>query len=147
MARSAITTGQLSKFDGMQEALANVANILDRTTAERLKDSVFMPAGEVVQRNLKAAAPYDSMHATQHKAYPAWPHLRDSVFLSGGKPSAPNVIVGVNARRAPQGFWREFGTKHQPADPWFYPAVRASREAVAQVLIDGIDQAIQSSLK
>ncbi len=142
MARSVVTSGRLSKIEGVQEMLDKLSSLLDRTTAEQLKNTVFMDAGAALQHEIKVRAPkgWKEMHRK-------FPHLRDSVFLAKGRSNAPNVIVGVSHKVAPQGIWVEYGTEHSPAYPFFRPAIAASRDHVAYILITGIDAVIQGAVK
>ncbi len=147
MARSVVTAGRLSKIEGVQEMLDKIATIMDRTTAENLKDT-FLEAGAVVQQLVIAGAPYDDKHRVRMlKNGTEWPHLRDAVFLTKGRSNVPNVIVGISHRRAPQGIWVEYGTEHSQAEPFFRPAVNSSRPMVASILIDGLNEIIQNSVK
>jgi len=141
MARSVVTTGRITKIEGVQEMLDKIAGILDKTTAEQLKDAVFMDAGAAVQHEIKVRAPYQSWQNKDRK----FPHLRDSVFLVKGRAAAPNVIVGISHKTAPQGLWVEYGTVHAPAYPFFRPAVNAVRDHAMYILITGIDKVIQDA--
>jgi len=137
--RIAINKAGLRKYSnldvaGYNELIGNLNNVLDKTSAENLK-GVFMDAGRVLQRNAEAnAAPHRKSS-----------RLEANIFVAPGKEDKANILVGVKFKKAPEGFWLEYGTSREPAQPWWRPAVTASKPEMARIITDGMKKTIEDA--
>lgn len=139
--RNAVTTVTIRKEGGFDQASIQAAydafsDVIDRPKAERFK-SDLMEAGSTLVLAVQANAPYDPKAKK-------FAHIRDSVFLSSGPADEPYVLVGVTHSKSPQGYWQEYGTKHEPARPFFRPAQQAVKNQMADIIIAGITRVIQT---
>ncbi len=146
MARSAVTLPALKKtgVEGIRELRATVAHVLDRTELIALKE-VFFGAGMVLYNKLQAVAPGPSKG---NKKFPAGT-LRSGIFISGGKQGKPNVLVGIGwkGRANYLAIWQEYGTYKYPARPFFRPAVVSCRAEMADIIANGIKDAMDKAVE
>lgn len=61
-------------------------------------------------------------------------HLRDAIFLGPGPEHHPNVLVGVNHRKAPHAHLVEYGTRRWRGKPFFRPAWMQTRTEVLRTV-------------
>ncbi len=61
-------------------------------------------------------------------------HLRDAIFLGPGPEHHPNVLVGVNHKKAPHAHLVEYGRRGWAGKPFFRPAWAQTRPAVLQTV-------------
>jgi hypothetical protein len=140
MARQGVTPGKLKTvgaeigIEGIPEIKANIAKVLDRALGEKAK-KVFMRAAMISVKEIRDLAPYDPLRKRGT-------HLRDAVFADYGDPKKPNVIVGVNPKKAPHGHWLEYGNVRMKAKPYFRPGVNAARAPMAAELATGMKNLI-----
>lgn len=127
---------------GLQEAYQKVSDILTATAAKNLK-TVFMNAGMVGYAAVLEAAPYDE----HHREKSPFMHVRDAVFLGAGDPGEPNVLLGVNYRKAPQALWLELGTVKMAPTPFFKQAVNSVKMQMGGIIAQGIKDAIEDAAK
>lgn len=125
---------------GLNEAYQKLENILTATTAQHLK-KVFMEAGAVGFEAVYQKAPYDE----HHRENSPFLHIRDAIFLGAGSPDEPNVLLGVNYRKAPQALWLTLGTVRMPARPFFQPALATVKMQMGTIIAEGIKQAIEDA--
>lgn len=146
MPRSAVTLPSLKKsgIAGIPELRAQLAQVIDKASAEGLKD-VFFEAGMVLYERLHSDI---STHSPSkgNKAFPAGALLR-GLFITRGKPGKPNVMVGISGRDGANylGIWLEHGTYKQSPQPFFRPAVLAARPEMAQIIATGIKDAVDEA--
>jgi hypothetical protein len=130
MARSAVTKGRLQKVgaevgvSGVEEIKANIAGKLDKFLGMAAKQ-VFMKAAMIAVKEIKDLAPVKSGK------------LRDAIFADYGDPKKPNVLVGVNYKKAPHGHLAEF-KNHGGDQPFFRPGITATRAPMAVVIVEGL---------
>lgn len=122
------------KLEGVDEIKKNIAKILDRTSGEKIK-KVYMRAAMIAVREARSIVPVRTGK------------LRDAIFADYGDPTKPNVLVGVNYRKAPHAHLVEFGTVKTPAHPYFRPAVTATRSLMAATIIEGFKEILDESTK
>lgn len=143
MARGAVTKASLKKaakqsmgFDpaSAQIVFDNVAALIDQVRAEKLK-SVFLKAGTILRDRARTNAPYRTGK------------LRSAIFVDEGKPQLPNVLVGVNLRRAPHAYLVENGTSKAKPKPYFRTAITTERQNMAKVIFDGLVDSITKAIK
>jgi hypothetical protein len=102
MARAAVSKGLLGKVGaevgvyGVDDIKKAIAAKLSQMTGMEAK-RVFMRAAMVMVVEAKDLAPKKSGL------------LRDAIYAAYGDPRKPNVIVGVNYRKAPHAHWEEYG--------------------------------------
>ena len=95
------------------------------TAREQLKDVLLVPA-QVIRDEAKDLVPVRTGN------------LRDSIYAAKGPSDKRGVIVGVDGRKAPYGRFVERGTSRMPAQPYFRPAMAATRPLVANLIADGL---------
>ena len=122
------------KLEGVDEVKENIANILDRTTGEKIK-KVYMRAAMIAVREARSLVPVRTGK------------LRDAIFADYGDPAKPNVLVGVNYKKAPHAHLVEFGTVKTSAHPYFRPAITATRGPMAATIIEGFKEILDESTK
>lgn len=127
----------------MEEARSTIAHVLDRTELIALKE-VFFNAGMVLKNRLDVVAPEPSKG---NKAFPSGT-LRRGIFISGGKQGKSNVLVGIGGKGGANylAIWSEYGTFKQPARPFFRPAVLATRAEMADIIANGIKDAMDKAV-
>lgn len=144
--------------------LARALEDAKRILSARQVKPVLMDAGKHLQWQARRNVPTGPGHFVLDKLAGKSLHLRDSIFCGPGKPDAPDVIVGVDYKRAPQAFWLEFGTvphviysktkrglfipayqkwipfaRHPGLKkrPWFRPAINSSKATMFQIIATG----------
>lgn len=138
-----VLTAKLVRVEGIDELVRNVAKILDRTKAEKLKDT-FMVAAKIVRDEVKDLAPVRKVPAGLIGGRkPGF--LREQIFAAPGDPRQPNVLVGVS--KAFYGALLERGTSKMSARPFFRPAIVASRATAARVIGDGLRKVIDEAAR
>lgn len=138
MARTALTKKSIS-IEGVPELAAKISDLVEEVTVREGVFDVLMTAGRVARDEIRDGAPVRSGVT------------RDSVFAARGVPAkfrkGPSVVVGINFKKAPQALWYEYGTVHQPARPFFRPAINAVRPSLARVIADGFRRVIQGAAR
>jgi len=131
--------------DGLTEARQAIANLLSATDTIHLKQT-YMNAAAVGADAIRSNAPYaDTLpdSPSYQKAHEGWSHIRDAVFISEGDAGKSNVLLGVNARKAPHAYWFEMGTVKMQAKPFIRPSVLGARPEMARIIADGFNQIIK----
>lgn len=142
--------------------LARALEDAKRILSARQVKPVLMDAGRFLQSQAKRNAKRGPGHfiLDGKKAV----HLQDSIFCGAGKPDLPDVIVGVDYKRAPQAFWLEYGVAPHLINskkgrglwiaayrrwvpfarhpgilrrPWFRPAINSSKATMFQIIASG----------
>ena len=144
MAKSGVTLPGLKKsgITGIKEMRDTVGKLLDKTSANALK-GVFLDAAQVLRDRLYATVPGPSVG---NKAFPAGT-LGAGIFMSPGKDRKANVLVGIGNKGGANhlGLWLEYGTSKMSPRPFFRPAVQASKPQMAQIVAEGIRDAIDGA--
>lgn len=152
MARTVITRTHIRKASkefevrGLDEMYGNLERIVEATgqSAGIELKRVFMKAAVtgLVER-AKQLAPFRAKRGRTKITT----HLRDAIFADYGPDGKPNVLVGVNGRRAPHGRWIEYGTPRMIARPFWRPAISGTRDFMAKVIVQGFLKLIHSKIK
>jgi len=138
MARSAVTSGNLGKvaaeigIEGLDQIKANIAAAIDRSVGEEAK-KVFMEAAMVAVNEAKDLVPVKTGT------------LKSAIFASYGDKKKPNVLVGVNHKKAPHAHLVEYGhggPHPAKAHPFFRPAVNAAKPTMAVKIVEGLQNLI-----
>lgn len=144
MAKSGVTLPALKKVGiaGIKEMRDTVGHVIDKAGAEELKE-VFFDAGSIFYEALQTAAPVSE---TGSPDFPSG-SLRDAIFIGRGKPTKPNVMVGVSGHNGENylGIWLEYGTVKMSPHPFFRPTLLATRPEMADKIANGIKQAIEDA--
>lgn len=125
------------------EQLNNLAGVVER---DEIVNDVLMPAAKMGRDEIKDTAPVGTEPHPE-----GWLKIVDATFAAKGDPAkdtkGPSVLFGVNAHKAPQAIWQEFGTVKMPAQPFFRPARAAIRPALAATIKDGLLRLIDKAVK
>lgn len=125
------------KFEDMLAKLSErVENkILQRSVTEALK---------IAGKAVKAAAPIHG--AFQSAASAKYGSLKSNIKVKASKSQATKGqrAAHITTGRAFWGFIYEFGSKFQPARPWFLPAFKSSSDAVIKKLGEELGKGIEA---
>ncbi len=115
---------RLSRVTGLADARKALRQLPVNVERKVLRAAVRSGAA-VTKAAVKAAAPVGDEPS---KISAKFGHLKDNIRVIRLKRDIPkgSAQYRVDTGKAPQGFWREFGTSKQPARPWFRPAVDSS---------------------
>lgn len=151
-----LLTKKSKNLEGLPEVFEKLNDMADMIDGEEIIE-VLMKGAELGRDEIKDTAPSGT---EEHP--PGRLKIRDATFAARGKPErdakGPSVLFGVNARRAPQAIWTEFGFFHIawpkkgryrrsnpnlpgetiPPRPFFRPAITAVRPAIANRLSEGL---------
>src|SRR6266436_757990 len=132
MAQSVVTSGSKAfQVEGLDELKTAVAGILDRASAENLKD-VSMQGAQLLLQEFRATAPVGKPPDDKHPG-----SFRDSAFLSKGDPLKPDVLFIIDTKKAPHAHFVEYGTsKMAPMHP-IRSAVNSTRSSITGLIADG----------
>lgn len=144
-----ILTRKAIQFEGIDEIAAR-ANELARAggyahgdIAKEYKQAI-MPAALTVRDEAKQLVPVETGL------------LKSSIFAAYGDPKKPDVLVGVNTRRAVKesgGEYRtyagivEYGDDTRAPHPYMRPAITATRPLVARMLKEKLVDAVEKLTK
>lgn len=130
MARSAVTKGRLQKVgadvgvQGVEEIKAAIAAKLDKFVGGAAKN-VFMRAALIAVAEIKDLAPVKSGK------------LKSAIFAAPGDPKKPNVLVGVDYKKAPHAHLAEF-KNHGGHHSYFRAGITATRAPMAATIAQGL---------
>lgn len=122
------------KVEGLEEILANVSKVINKTTGAEAKN-VYIKAGLVLRDKARQNAPFKSGA------------LRRGIFAARGDENQPNVLVGVNYKIAPHAHLVEYGTVRMSAFPYMRPAVTMTAPQIGQMIKDGLLKIVASYAK
>lgn len=116
--------------EGIDKINKAIEERLNRVSGIQAK-KVWMQAGLAIVREIR-----DNINSITGR-------LDSAVFAAYGKPTKPNVIVGVNIGgrgRAPHGWLVEHGHGGDtaPPHPFFKPGVLAARPVAAAIILQGM---------
>ncbi len=120
------------RFEGMGEVLANLSNVIDKTTGKAAKE-VYIKAAMKLRNQARANAP-----AKTGK-------LKESIFAARGDENKPNALVGVNYKIAPHAHLVEYGTVRAPAHPFLRPAVSQTVPEMRTIIETGLRRIIEDA--
>ena len=106
---------------GLKETRALLRKLPDRAQKKVMGGAVRSGA-TVFKKEVKKNAPVGDEPSPISKKFGP---LKDNIRVVRLKRGIPKTSSSyrVDTGKSPQGFWREFGTSRQPAQPWFRPAV------------------------
>lgn len=134
MARQALTKGSAAfKLEGIAELKANVAKVLDRTSAAKLKD-VYMDAARVFYQEAYADAPVVSGK------------FRGSFFISPGDPTKADALFIVDYKKCRYAHIVEYGSSRHAPHGTIRRAVNSARPLIARTIAEGLQQALDDVL-
>lgn len=143
MARNVVSVPAYNKtsITGIKEIRDRVAAILNRTTAEHIKKDICLEAGQILVDELHATAPQPSKG---NKDFPSGT-LQRGIFMGLGKSTKASVQVGISAKGKASTLagWIEYGTVHVDAEPFFRPAIQATKSEMAYVIGNGLQEMLK----
>lgn len=110
------------------------------TAREQLK-SALMPPALTIRDEARDLAP--RFEGKLPSGQPAAGTLREAIIAAKGPPDRPGVVVFVDFNKAPYARFVETGTSKMQAEPYFRPAVNATRPLVANMVADGLKALIE----
>jgi HK97 gp10 family phage protein len=131
--------GESTGFQGQRAVIAKLKEIMNATNAREVKQ-VYYEAGTILRDQIRANAP----RSTTRKS---GTHLADAVFVNWGRDDAPDVLVGVNYKKAPHAHWLEYGNARTAAQPYMRPAISQTVPRIAQKIKDGLLAVIAKAVK
>lgn len=151
MARQLVTRARLRKtpefsIEGLDAAYDKMEELLNRISGTALKDA-FLAIGQMLATELRARIP---VRRTNLNRQPPPGQLRLSVFAARGKPTKPDILVGINRRIkggypiGSHGHLLEYGTTRMAARPFFRPTMNANRARVASMVAQVIKSTIEN---
>lgn len=156
MARSLVTPkNKIAVAEGLPELQKRIAEVLNRGTVAGFElKKVWMRGAVIIRDEAKRLAPVIQDPPANLKPWQRPGSLRDAIYAAYGKETSPNVIIGVNYRKAPQAHWMEFGTedRHTKAGanrgsvsprPYMRPALFAKRAEAVSVMAEGYRELIE----
>lgn len=122
------------KVEGLDEILANVSKVINKTTGAEAKE-VFLSAALKLRDKARQNAPRVTGN------------LRRGIFAARGDENKPNALVGVNYRIAPHAHLVEFGTVRMAARPYMRPAVTMTGQEIGRMIREGLLKIIENHHK
>jgi HK97 gp10 family phage protein len=112
--------------------LDRVLKQLPTQVAKKELTGAVMAGADIVRKNAQSRAPFrfepsGPIQRSKGVTYPG--ELKRSIRRRVQKMGTASVTVAVGIGRAFWGMFREFGTRHEPARPWFRPAWDESKLA------------------
>jgi HK97 gp10 family phage protein len=117
----------VKNFDELMRGITRVSKVANTPEAKR----IYLRAAAVLVREAKRLAPYDPGRKKGT-------HLRDAIFLGPGDPQRPDVLAGVNRKKAPHAHLVEFGTVKWRGKPYWRPALAATKEQIQKIIAEGL---------
>ncbi len=127
------------KIDGIKE-LQDKIRAAQRFAESRKFKSALMEAARPLFEDMRRRAPYNPKRKRGI-------HLREAIFLGPGDPDYPDVLVGVNQRKAPHARLLEYGTRRMAPRPYFRPAVEANRFSTIARISEAIDKLLSEAMR
>jgi HK97 gp10 family phage protein len=128
-------------FDVKIEGIADLhekARILQAVGVSPTAKASYVKAGNVLVQQARRNAPYNPRRKRGT-------HLRDAIFVGtpAQRPSEPNILAGVNHRKAPHSHLVEFGTSKWAGKPFWRPAIAQTKGEVMAIIKAGLLKAIE----
>lgn len=135
MARQALSSrSKLFEIEGLAELKANVAKVLDRTSAQEIKE-VYMDGARHFLAEFRADAPVLTGR------------FRDSGFISPGDPKKPDALFIINYKKAPHAWIVEFGSSKTRAHHTVRDTITTTRALIARIISEGWRSALEDAVK
>lgn len=122
------------QLEGLPELQANIAKVLDRTSAAKLKD-VYLDGARVLLNEFRADAPVKTGR------------FRASGFIAKGDPRKPDALFIIDYKVAPHAHIVEYGSSKHPPHHTVRNAITTTRSLIARVIADGFRAAIEAAVK
>ena len=130
-------------------------DIVNSTSTSEVK-KVWMRGAILIRDDAKRRAPILQSDKHGLKWWQRPGALKNAIFAAYGKEDAPNVLVGVNYRLAPQAHWIEFGTAFRdtrkgaargssPPHPYMRPALAAQQNNAMDAMAQGYRELIEKA--
>jgi hypothetical protein len=137
MPRSGVTAARLRKVGNeigidTSDVEAGVAKMMNRVTGPRFKKEVCMPAAQIAVTEIR-----DFIRPLTKTG-----KLDSAVFADYGDEKKPNVLVGMNYRKAGYAHIVEYGSVRSRAKPYFRPGITAARSPMAASLATNMKKLI-----
>lgn len=144
------------ELKGLDEMLANIAATIRYARGPEMKAAVYEPAGAQFEQALRANAPRARVSSAVPERDTA--AIQDAVTKISGPATVPNVLVVVDAEKAPEANAVEYGTGERytrlgayrgsmPAHPFFRPTVRVERPRTVENISAGFLKEITDASK
>ncbi len=157
MARNVVTPkGKAAIVEGLPDLQKRIADLLGRTVSGGEVKKVWMRGAVIIRDEAIRLAPIIQSEPKSLKPWQRPGALKQAIFAAYGKETAPNVIVGVNYRKAPQAHWMEFGTAerttksganrgHVTPQPYMRPALATKRAEAIAAMGQGYRELIETA--
>lgn len=161
MARNLVTPkGKFAIAEGLPELQKRVADLVNRVDggneAGREVKQIWMKGAILIRDQARSNAPTIKSDPKNPKDWQQPGVLKSAIYAAYGRDNAPNVIVGVNYRKAPQAYWIEFGATERttksganrgsvPPNPYFRPAVTQKKAEATAVIAQGYRELIEKA--
>jgi HK97 gp10 family phage protein len=145
------TSAKAFQWEGVPELKRLFANLAEAigpdgmgTAREQLKDALMVPALTIRDEARELAPRYaGKLPASQ----PPAGTLREAIYAAKGPSDRPGVVVAVDFKKAYYAGFVERGTSKMPAQPYFRPAVTATRPLVANMIAGGLKKLIEEQVE
>ncbi len=126
----------VTRWTGIKEAQRDIQKLAKRLDTKSLK-KIGLDAARLIYDEARRIAPYDENRTKGT-------HVRDAIFIGEGDPSKPDVLVGVNGKKAPHAHLLEFGwsLKHEGI-PFMHPAAKRTRGERERIIISGVKELVE----
>jgi len=137
------------RVSGIEELQQQLNNLAREISGKQVIDEVLLPAAITARDEIKSTAREIFQTTRTHPA--GWFKIIEATLAARGDPSryrrGPSVLFGINAKKAPQAFWQEFGTSRMPPNPFYRPAKAAVRPTLAHMIATGLQRVIDKVVK
>jgi len=141
------TSTKAFKWEGVPEMKRLFARMAEQIGPDgmgearhELKDAL-MPAAFTIRDEARDLAPV--YRGVLPKGQPPAGTLRQAIYAARGPDDRPGVVVAVDFKQAPYARFVERGTSKMPAEPFFRPAVIATRPLIANLVAGGLKKVIE----
>lgn len=135
--RASTLARRATKFEGMNEVLDNLSNLVNSVNGQEAKD-VFVRAAVECRDTIRSLTPVETGR------------LRQGVFAAAGDPGKSDALVGMNYKIAPHAHLVEYGhagPHPAPPRPYFRPGLVMATDKVRQILSDGLRRIVENAGK
>lgn len=146
--RRKVLTKKSKAIEGLDDLVRKFNQMgLGASESDQVYD-VLLHGARVLRDEAKDLVAVDPNHDERKSG----PHIRDVIFAAEGDPSkdprGPNVIAGVSQRNLKprnRAVLLERGTSRTKAQPFWRPALAATRPAIANILASGLKKIIEDA--
>ena len=121
------------KIKGIEELQAELSKLVNEVTGKEMKD-VYVKAAIELRDEARRLAPVRTGE------------LKRAIFAARGDENKSSALVGVNYGIAPHAHLVEFGhagPHPAPPHPYMRPAVASKKDAVKQIITDGLGEIVK----